>query len=201
MPVITRIKQQKNKNRLNIYLDDKFGFGLDLENFVKLNLRIEQELTETEIEEIKNTGDFAKYLSNILNFGMYRTRSEKEYRDWLHRKKVPDSFHKKLFSKLKYFNLLDDAKFAKLWVESRQEFRNKSKKELLYELKIKGISSDVIAQVLEDAEIDESKNIKKLLAKVGYKWEKLPKKDRNQKATVYLARHGFGWDEIKKALE
>jgi len=52
MPVITSIKQQKNRNRVNVYLDDEFGFGIDLDNFVLLHLKVNQELTEGEVEEI-----------------------------------------------------------------------------------------------------------------------------------------------------
>jgi len=40
MPVITSIKAQKNQKRVNIYLDGKFSFGLDLENFMKLQLKV-----------------------------------------------------------------------------------------------------------------------------------------------------------------
>ena len=47
MPIITAIKSQKKKERVNVYLDDKFGFGIDLENFIKLGLKVEQELTNS----------------------------------------------------------------------------------------------------------------------------------------------------------
>jgi len=53
MPRITFIKQQKKKtDRVNVYLDNKFGFGIDLDNFVILGLKVDQELSEEEIENI-----------------------------------------------------------------------------------------------------------------------------------------------------
>ena len=60
MPVITGIKQQKNKNRVNVYLDDEFGFGIDLDNFVLLHLKVDQELTDAEVEEIVKKAEFQK---------------------------------------------------------------------------------------------------------------------------------------------
>ena len=42
MPIITAIKPQKNKKRVNIHLERKFGFGIELENFVKFGLKVEQ---------------------------------------------------------------------------------------------------------------------------------------------------------------
>ncbi len=193
MAVITSIKQQKNKDRVNIYLDDKFGFGIDLENFVKLNLRVEQELTDEEIEKIVNKAEFQKTLDKLLRFAYLRPRSEKEIRNWLYRKKVPDMMHSDLFSKLKYFELLDDAKFAKLWVENRNEFHPKSKRILKQELQIKGISRDVIDDVLGEIEIDESKIALDMLKKKKYSDEK--------KMLGYLIRNGFSFEIAKKAVK
>ena len=52
MSIITAIKSQKNNKRVNVYLDNAFGFGIDLENFVKAGLKVDQELSDKEIEEI-----------------------------------------------------------------------------------------------------------------------------------------------------
>lgn len=52
MPVITSIEPQKSKKRLNIYLDGKFGFGIDLETFVKLRLKVEGQLSDDEVKKV-----------------------------------------------------------------------------------------------------------------------------------------------------
>ncbi|MCL4387349.1 hypothetical protein M1307_03060, partial [Patescibacteria group bacterium] len=52
MPIITSIKPQRNGKRVNIYLDEEFGFGLDLGNFMKLGLKVEQKISEEDIEKI-----------------------------------------------------------------------------------------------------------------------------------------------------
>ena len=70
MPSITAIKPQKSKNRINIYLDGKFGFGLDLENFVKFGLKVEQELSEERIIEITKKAEFQKVFDRILFFAL-----------------------------------------------------------------------------------------------------------------------------------
>ena len=103
MPVITSIKQQKNKNRVNIYLDDKFGFGIDLDNFVLLHLKVNQELTEKEVEEIVKKAEFQKTYDKLLRFVMVRPRSEKEVTDYFRRKKVHESMHLKMLEKLKSY--------------------------------------------------------------------------------------------------
>src|SRR3989344_2766637 len=89
MAVITSIKPQRNGKRVNIYLDGKFGFGIDLENFIGLGLKVEQELTEDQLTQIIDKAEFTKVLNNLLNFATLRPRSTKELKDWLRRKKLP----------------------------------------------------------------------------------------------------------------
>src|SRR4030042_2523623 len=130
MSVITSIKPQKNNKRVNIYLDGKFGFGIDLENFVKLGLKVEQSLEDEEIKKIIKKAEFQKTYDYLLKFAMLRPRSEKEIKDWFRRKKTPERLYEDLFSKLKELDLIDDEKFAMWWVEQRLAFRNKFKRDL-----------------------------------------------------------------------
>lgn len=201
MAAITSIKQQKKKDRVNVYLDGKFGFGIDLDNFVILNLRIGQELSETEVEKIIGKADFQKTLEKLLNFMMIRSRSEKEVRDWLYRKKVAETMHKDLFIKVKNLDLLDDTKFAKWWVETRQLFRPKPKRILEMELRKKGISKEIIAEVLSETQVDEGKIASNLLQKRSVYWKRVEKGKLKQKMTEYLVRKGFGFEIAKNAVK
>jgi regulatory protein len=200
VPVITSIKHQKNKNRVNVYLDDAFGFGIDLDNFVLLHLKINQELTGKEVEQIVRKAEFQKTLDKLLRFAMVRPRSEKEIRDYFRRKKIHESLHKDLFEKLRHFELVNDAKFAKWWVEQRQAFRPKSLRILKQELGIKGIKREVVDEVLGSVVVDEEKMAKELLKKKAYKWKTLDPREARQKMCQYLVGKGFSWDVIEKVV-
>ena len=201
MPIITSIKQQKDKNRVNVYLDDKFGFGIDLDNFVLLHLKVNQELTEAEVTEVVKKAEFQKTLDKLLKFAMMRPRSEKEIDEYLKRKKVHESMWEDLFQKLKHFELLDDAKFAKWWVDQRLAFKKISEKVLKLELGRKGIDKNTIDDVLEVTPIDEEKMAKELLSKRAYKWERLDPKIAKQKKFQYLAGKGFDWEVITRIIK
>ncbi len=198
--IITSIKPQKNQKRVNIYLDNKFGFGLDLENFVKHHLKVDQELSEEQISEIVKKREFQKSLDKLLRFATLRPRSEKEVRDYLKRKKVHESSFDELFNKLIRLELIDDEKFAKWWVEQRQLFKPKPKRVLSQELRIKGVNNELIKEVLGEIEIDEKNIAKALVQKKMYKWEKLDENTRKQKITQFLAGKGFGWDVIVQII-
>jgi len=190
MPQITAIKPQRNGKRVNIYLDGKFGFGIDLENYLKLGLKVDQEHSQEKIEDIIKTAEFQKTLDKLLRYVTLRPRSEKEIVDYLKRKKVYESLFKELFNRLKSLDLLNDRKFAEWWVEQRVQFKSKSKKEIKYELQNKGIDKEIIVEVLAESEIDELKSARKLL-------EKQLSKPR-QKQIEYLARKGFTWEVIDR---
>lgn len=201
MPKITSIKQQKNKNRVNIYLDGKFAFGIDLENFVIAHLKVEQELTEDEVAEIIKKAEFQKTLDKLLRFAMLRPRSKKEVESWVRRKKIHQSIQEGLFDKLKHFELIDDEKFAKWWIDQRTTFRKKSKKVIKQELLLKGVAREIIDDALSVAEIDEKSLALETLKKKYYRWQKLPLKERKQKMTEYLLRAGFSWSDVNNAID
>lgn len=198
--VVTSIKPQKNGKRVNIYLDEEFGFGLDLENFVKLGLRVGQKFSEEEVEKIVKKAEFQKTYDKILRFAALRLRSEKEFRDWLRKHDVQESLHYELFNRLKRLDFLNDKKFSEWWVEQRQAFRPKSKRILHQELRIKGVKKEIIEEVLSKVKIDEVWMAKRLLEKKGYKWEGLNKLESNRKRIEFLLRKGFSWEVVKKAL-
>jgi len=200
MPIITDVKPQKSGKRVNIYLDNIFGFGLDLENYVTLGLKIGQDFTQEKIEEIIKKAEFQKTLDKLLRFATLRPRSEKEIKDYLKRKKVHQSLNEELFNRLKRMDLINDKAFTEWWIEQRLQFKFKSKRDLANELNMKGIEKEIIKDLLTKAPIDEEKAVGKLLEKYSYRWQKLPANKAKQKKIEYLARKGFTWEVIDRVI-
>jgi len=200
VPVITSIKQQKNKNRVNVYLDDVFGFGIDLDNFALLNLRVNQEYSQEEIEKIIKKAEFQKTYDKLLRFAMVRPRSEKEVVDYFRRKKIHESMHEEMIKKLKHLDLLNDLAFAKWWIDQRINFKNKSKRVIQMELRAKGIDKNTIDDAFGETVIDEEKMARELIEKKMYKWKGLELREARQKMSQYLVGKGFGWDVIQKVV-
>ena len=185
---------------MNINLDGSFGFGIDLENLMKLQLKVNQELNEEEIKEIIKKAEFQKSLDKTINFCLVRPRSVKEVTDFFKRKEIDRTLQEEIVKRLEKLELIDDIKFAKWWIEQRLEFRSKSKKDIVQELRTKGVKQEIINQVLQNTEIDEVKIAKELMKKKMYKWKNLEPRLTRQKITQYLAGKGFTWDVINKIL-
>lgn len=201
MPIITAIKPQKNQKRVNIYLDGKFGFGLNLENFLRLHLKVGQHLDDEEVSKIIKKEEFQKTYEKLLKFNSLRARSEKEVTDWFLRKKVPLILQNKLFARLKRSGLIDDKKFAFWWIEQRMLSKPKSRKALIFELRMKGINREITNEALDALKIDENTLALALLEKKKYKWDSLDKLKKKQKMIEFLTRSGFSWNIANSALE
>ena len=132
---------------------------------------------------------------------MTRPRSTKEVKDYFRRKEIDASLHETILVKLIKLELLDDTKFAKWWVDQRLAFKSKSKKDITFELRQKGIDTNIIKNILDDSEIDEVKIAKELITKKLYKWQKYEDKIKKQKISQYLAGKGFNWDIINSAID
>lgn len=204
MPIVTAIKkQERKKDRVNVYLDGEFGFGIDLENLLKFKIKVERELTEDEIKKILEEAEYTDIRDKLLNYATLRPRSEKEIDTWFYKKKVHDSMHKRLKDKLRKLDLLDDKEFAKWWVGQRLEFKFRSKRQLNQELRKKGISRDLINEVIgKSVDQDyESKAATELLERKAYRWKNKKDLKTKKKMMDFLARKGFNWDTVRKAVD
>lgn len=118
-------------------------------------------------------------LESAFHFLSFRSRSEKEMRDYLNKKE----FHQidETIQKLKDLDFINDAKFAQEFIESRSKNKPKGKKALTIELARKGIR-------IENIEIDEKELATKALEKKSFK-----SKEHMQR---FLYSRGFSWDTI-----
>ncbi len=201
MPIITQIKQQKDKKSLLICLDQKNFFQIDLENYIKHKLKVGKEIDQKDLDEIVKKAEFQKIYEKLLMFCMLRPRSENEIRNWLKRKKVNKSIHEELFNRLKRLDLVDDRKFAQWWIDQRIAFKPRGKVALYAELAQKGVDREVINEILSEQPIDEVKFAKGLIDKNEYKWKRYEGYEKKNKIVQFLARKGFNWETIKKALD
>ena len=211
--IITDIKQAvKNQNRANIFVNGKYRFSLDIFQLTQLNVKIGSKFTKTEIENLEQQSEFGKLYSLALNYCLIRPHSKKEISDYLWKKtlnrklknhKTGEFYEKKGVSKISVEQVLsrliekkyiDDEKFAKFWVENRNQRKGSSIKKLKSELFSKGVSSDIIEQVLSESNRNDEDEIQKIIAKKAKRYTD------EQKLIAYLARQGFSFDEIKKAL-
>lgn len=146
---------------------------------------------------------FEKFYNSSLRFLSYRPRSEKEIRDNLVKKKAPQEIIESIISKLKEQRFLNDEEFAQFFVKSRISNRPKAVRVIKMELKRKGISEELIEKTIGDKELEvnDMDTARRLVEKKIDKYKALPRQEIYQKLGSFLARRGFDWDTVKRAID
>lgn len=105
-----------------------------------------------------------------------------------------------VLSEAEALDLIDDARFARLWVEDRLQTRPRGKQALRRELNSKGISPEIIDRVLAEVELDESTLIRKLAEERLVRYGKEPPESRYRKVIAFLIRRGFPSGEVREVV-
>jgi len=132
----------------------------------------------------------------------FRARSEKEIADRLKRKKISQDNIKKTVDFLKRTELLDDYEFARSWVKSGM-FKQLGTKRISFELKQKGVSTEIIEEVLDSIK-DKYKeaNIALDLAKKRLvKYSNIEKFKAKRLIYGFLIRRGFSIDTVDEVMQ
>ena len=184
---ITDLRQGvKNPNRVNVFVDGKFSFSLDIAQVVDLGVKVGLALSAEKLEELKRASEFGKLYQRALEWALVRPRSEKEVRDYLYKKvferKLDKSYIDLIVARLKEKKYLDDTVFAKYYVENRFVKKGISRRRLSLELMKKGVAKEIIAEVLDGRNDEEE--ILKMIAKKRARYD-------DEKLISYLCRQGF----------
>lgn len=196
---ITDIKKQvKRSDRYSIFIDGKYDFSLSESELLNLALRVRQEISKEDYKKLKDTASEDKAYDRTLNLIMRRPRSVWEIQTYLKQKKYEPEMIEKIIRRLQENNYLDDASFARSWIQNRRLLKSTSRRKLQLELRQKRVADEIVDQVLaEDAGHDELQMLKEII-------EKKRAQSRyadEQKLIAYLARQGFNYGDIKQALE
>ncbi|HUS26021.1 MAG TPA: RecX family transcriptional regulator [Nevskiaceae bacterium] len=194
---ITAIKQQvKRTDRYSVFVDGTYAFSLSESGLLESRLASGQELDAASLRQLKKTAGLDKAYGNALRYVALRPRSVWELRTYLQRKAVDEHAAEQITHRLRASGFLDDLAFARAWVANRRLLKSTSRHRLQQELKQKQVSEDIIAQVLAEDTTDERQVLRDLVARK----RKQTKYQDDLKLMQYLARQGYGYDDIKAAI-
>lgn len=203
--------QQKFANRVNVMVDGAYRFSLDVVQVADLGIRVGKEYSDTELLALEEESQFGKLYARALEYCMVRPRSKKEMRDYLWRKTratkyksrsgeireregVSEGTADRVLKRLEAKGYIDDAHFARYWVENRHQRKGISSKKLQVELRTKGVEPAIIDGALKNTERDDSDEIAKIIIKKARRYPE------REKFIAYLMRQGFRYDDIVAAL-
>jgi regulatory protein len=199
---ITAIERQKrNPERVNVFLDGAFAFGLPADAVATHSLHVGMTLEPDLIDELKELDETAKATDSAIRFLTVRPRSVREIRDRLRAKSYDDETIDRVLARLHEWRYIDDAAFARFWVENREANRPRGRRLLEQELRQKGIERDTVGQAIEEAEIDEQAGATEIARSKLRSYRELEPEVARRRLGGFLARRGYGYAVIKPVLD
>ena len=149
-------------------------------------------------EKVKN-----RAMNNAYALLRQRPRSEFEIRSRLKLKGYGAEIVDQVVEGLRRVGEIDDARFAKLWVDSRMQMNPVGDVVLRHELKEKGLNDTIIeATLAKKAEDYDEYEVAFRMA--GERFERLKKLDRKKalkRLYDFLLRRGFKYETVRKIVE
>ena len=198
---ITAIEnQKKNKNRMSVFLDGAFAFGIDAFSLYALQLSVGDEIGAARLAEIKRTVLFEDAKAKAANLLSSRSYTVRDMKRKLAEYTGDEETVEKTVAFLKEYHLLDDHDYARRYAADCLHLKKLGKRMIRVKLLEKGISASLADAVLTEMETEntekenlESLLIKKLKGDVSLK--------NIMKTKRYLASRGYSFDEIDAAFK
>jgi regulatory protein len=197
---ITRLQfQQKTADRVNVYLDGQFAFGLPALDAARL--RVGQHLSDADIDALHVIDQTQKAYDRAVRFLSYRPRSVAEVRRHLAQDIEDEATVEAVLGRLIEQGYLNDAEFGRYWVESRAQFRPKGPRALRQELRQRGLASGEIDAALSGLNSAEGAYTaaRQRAARLADLAASDPAAFR-RKLGDFLARRGFDYEIIRDVV-
>lgn len=137
--------QKRNPNRVNIFLDGEFSFGIYIINAG--HLKVGQIISQEIIDNLKKVDQIEDGFQKALKYISYKPRTKFEVVKKLKENDIDEDNISKVIETLVEKGYVNDFQFAKNWVENRSVYKPRSKKLISWELKNKQISEEIISEV------------------------------------------------------
>ncbi len=193
--------QAHNPERVNLYLDGSFSLGISAELMLKLDLHLDQELSDADLAQLKSEEARQQAVERAINYLSFRPRSQAEVRRYLRKKETPPDIIEAVLERLNRLDYVNDRAFASFWVENRDQFNPRGSQALRNELRLKGVEREVIDEAVSD------ENDEELALRAGRKKAlsllQTPEMDYTKfrnRLGGFLARRGFSYDVVARVV-
>lgn len=195
---VTAIKPQvKRDNRFSVFVDGKYSFSLSDTALLESKLVPGQELDGRALKQLQQLAVEDGLYDRALRYAALRIRSTYEMKSYLQRNKASPALTQQILNKLSKLAMVDDKRFAQSYIADRQRLRPTSRRKMFMELRAKRVADEVIEQVLDNAEGSDLTALRELIERK----RRLSRYRDDLKLMQYLSRQGFGYGDIKAALQ
>lgn len=202
--VITALRAQEHDvQRVNLYIDHAFALGVSLATVARERLYVGMHLDAATLARIEAAESVERAVQIAVRAIESRPRSTAEIRDRLQRKGFAPETIDAAVERLLASRLLDDAAFARFWIENRQTCRPRGRHALANELRRKGVNAELVASALNATLVDDETARAETLARAAVRryTDIADYRTFLRRLGGYLQRRGFSAEIILPIVE
>jgi regulatory protein len=200
MPTITALQKQKRRPRIDVYLDSELGLSLRLDLVAMARLAVGMEMTHARRHELEDEDQRLGAIEASLRLLAMGPRSEHDLRERLSRRRgFRHEAVDAAVARMRELGYLNDAAYARMWVESRQASTPRSRRAIAFELSRKGVDRAHTEAALEeysDADAAFEAAQRRLRALRG-----LDRATFHRKLGSFLNSRGFGYGVARATID
>jgi regulatory protein len=194
-------RQQKNKERVSIFVDGEYFGALDEKTFADAGLKSGDELTDERWAELSEQGENRSAFNRGIYYISKVMHSKKQVEDYLVKKGYEQPAVDYALNKMSEYGYIDDESYARMIMSHQINVKHAGSFAAKAELRKKGIPDDITESILAEYDDDSQfENAKIQYEKLARKYSsELDESKRKQKIAQAMARRGFDWETIKRA--
>jgi regulatory protein len=199
MAVITAIDRKGRSRRAEVRLAEGAVLSLSLDLIAERGLAVGIELSEEERLGLLAEDAKREAVARALRLLAVQPRSERDLRQRLRRRGLPREAVDAAVKRMTDLGYLDDAAFARFWVESRQAATPRSSRYLLYELSRRGVTreeAEAAVGGVSDGEAAYEAARRRARGLAG-----LERQAFRERLLSFLAGRGFSYSTSRAAVE
>jgi regulatory protein len=136
--------------RVHVFIDGKHALAVALDVAAAEKLAVGQSCPPERLERLNQAQEMQSVYEGAIRFLSYRPRSAREVEMRLRKKGHAPEQIATVIEKLRAQRYVDDAEFARFWVQQRMAFSPRGPRLLRSELRQKGVASEVVDAVLAE---------------------------------------------------
>ncbi len=192
--------QKKDPNRVSVFVDNEFAFGVSLDVAVRLGLAKGTVVDEGRIEKALQADGVSRAFNAALHLLGFRTRTVEEIRRRLIRKGFEEEAVEEVLQRLHELSYVDDRAYAVEYATARVRTRGEGLYRIRADLRRRGVGEGIIDEVLHGLEddVDWAQVAREIADK---RWSQLAatkdERRRRKKLFDYLVRKGFDFSTAR----
>lgn len=186
-----------NGNKVHIYIDNEYTLTLYDDFWYRSGYSEGQEISDDELASLKEEAGFRSAYEKGIKYLSMRAYSEKELYNKL-KMKFGDGASRRAIDKMLRLGYINDEEFCREYAKYLFEVKKYDIKRVSYELKNKGIDSEIAENTLKTL---DNEPIQRIIDMLRSKYERNLETEKDRKRLVNrFIRMGYSYRDIKDAF-